>query len=123
MTIRIFRCHSVDADPMSKKYRTGWVHRMNLLILSPYCANCGAEVFEYDWKLPGTVPDRAATIQHVFHPPRPEQGRTVLWCHACNQAEGLATNKGAKLPFQKIPVPVRDCHGQAVSVATTSSLM
>lgn len=75
--------------------------RRNLMAVSPYCDECGCEVFEYVI-LPGQhIPPNQATIQHVnsrikYPDGRPRQGTRILMCYRCNQEDAEREREEAR---------------------------
>lgn len=68
--------------------------RRRLMEVSPYCDECGTEVFEYTLHPGQITPPNQATIQHVnsrikYPDGRPWKGQRILMCYQCNQEDAV----------------------------------
>lgn len=80
--------------------------RHNLMAVSPYCDECGREVFEYNLQPGQKVPPNQATIQHVnsrikYPDGRPRRGMRILMCYECNQADAVEERRELKLEKER----------------------
>ena len=82
------------------------------MAVSPYCDECGVEVFEYVLA-PGQIPPpNMATVQHVnsrirYPDGRPLNGQRILMCFRCNQEDAIRERAEAKAEQARLDLIAR----------------